>query len=120
MYAGVLPQEGLTNFTGVVKLDLSLSKPDSDGCTVASRVYGPGCYCGEPFFVAREPDNPAAPEDDGYLVTFTHNETTDESKFIVMDAKSPDLQIVAVVKLPQRVPYGFHGIFVRESDLQKL
>lgn len=105
---------------GVVKLDLSLSTAESGECTVASRLYGPGCYGGEPFFIPREPDNPAAVEDDGYIVNYVFNETTEESRFIVMDAKSPNLEIVAVVKLPHRVPYGFHGIFVRDSDLQKL
>lgn len=49
-----------------------------------------------------------------------HNESTRESSFIVMDAKSHDLEIVAAVKLPRRVPYGFHGRFVKESDLNTL
>ncbi|KAK6137224.1 hypothetical protein DH2020_029033 [Rehmannia glutinosa] len=118
VYAAVgapLPKIG-----GVVKIDLSLSTTDSGDCTVASHLYPPGCYGGEPFFVAKEPDNPAAEEDDGYLVTFVHNENMDESKFIVMDAKSPNLEIVAAVKLPGRVPYGFHGIFVPECEVQKL
>ncbi|KAK6129898.1 hypothetical protein DH2020_036369 [Rehmannia glutinosa] len=106
--------------TGVVKLDLSLPTAESGDCTVASRFYGPGCYGGEPCFVPREPDNPTAEEDDGYIVNYVFNENTQESKFIVMNAKSPTLEIVAIVKLPQRVPYGFHGMFVRECDLQKL
>lgn len=105
---------------GVVKIDLSLSTTGSDDCTVASRLYPPGCYGGEPFFVPREPDNPAEAEDDGYLVTYIHDENSDESKFIVMDAKSPNLDIIATVKLPGRVPYGFHGIFVSQSELEKL
>ncbi|KAM1739086.1 hypothetical protein ACFX11_014837 [Malus domestica] len=83
-------------------------------------MYGPNCYGGEPFFVAREPENPNVEEDDGYVVSFVHDEKTGESKFLVMDAKSPQLDIVAALKLPRRVPYGFHGLFVKESDLQKL
>ncbi|KAL0407966.1 UNVERIFIED_CONTAM: putative carotenoid cleavage dioxygenase 4, chloroplastic [Sesamum radiatum] len=105
---------------GLVKVDLSLSTANSDDYVVASRLYGPDCYGSEPFFVAREPNNPAAEEDDGYLVTYVHNENMNESKFLVMDAKSPGLEIIASVKLPQRVPYGFHGLFVREDDLNKL
>ncbi|KAK4422450.1 putative carotenoid cleavage dioxygenase 4, chloroplastic [Sesamum alatum] len=62
----------------------------------------------------KEPDNPAAEEDDGYLVTYIHNEITEESKFLVMDAKSPSLEIVASVKLPAKGAYGFHGLFVRK------
>ena len=70
--------------------------------------------------MAREPNNPIAEEDDGYLVTYLHDDKTQESKFIVMDAKSPNLDIIAAVKLPQRIPTGFHGLFLSESDLNKL
>ncbi|GMJ00206.1 carotenoid cleavage dioxygenase 4, nine-cis-epoxycarotenoid dioxygenase 4 [Hibiscus trionum] len=116
LYAAV--GDPMPKITGVVKLDVS--KGERQECTVASRMYGPGCFGGEPFFVAREPENPDADEDDGYVVSYVHNENTGESRFLVMDAKSPNLDIVAAVKLPRRVPYGFHGLFVRESDLNKL
>lgn len=112
--------EPMPKVVGVVKLDVSASEGDRRDCIVASRLYGPGCYGGEPFFVAKEPTNPKADEDDGYVVSYVHNENTRESRFLVMDAKSPNLEIVAAVKLPQRVPNGFHGLFVRESDLKKI
>ncbi|KAL0314889.1 UNVERIFIED_CONTAM: putative carotenoid cleavage dioxygenase 4, chloroplastic [Sesamum angustifolium] len=98
----------------VVKLDLSLS---SDDCVVASRVFEPGCTGNGPFLV---PNNPAADEDDGFLIAYVHDEKTRESKFLVMDASSPTLEIVAAVKLPGRVPTGFHGLFVSQSHLSKL
>lgn len=107
----------MPKIAGVVKLDLSLSTAD---CTVACHLYPPGCYGGEPFFVAKEDNNPAAEEDDGYLMTYVHNENTQESKFLVMDPKSPTLEIIAAVNLPGRVPYGFHGIFVPHSQLKNL
>ncbi|KAF5735131.1 Nine-cis-epoxycarotenoid dioxygenase 4 [Tripterygium wilfordii] len=116
VYAGV--GDPMPKISGVVKLDVS--KGERQECTVASRMFGPGCYGGEPFFVAREQKNPEAEEDDGYVMSYVHDEKTGESKFLVMDAKTPDLEIVAAVKLPQRVPYGFHGLFVRESDLKRL
>ncbi|KAJ4953170.1 hypothetical protein NE237_030002 [Protea cynaroides] len=113
----------LPKISGVVKLDLSGSEHKER--TIACRMFGEGCYGGEPFFVAksREPGNSEVnmeAEDDGYVVTYMHNEITGESRFLVMDAKSPSLEIVAAVMLPRRVPYGFHGIFVGESDLQKV
>ncbi|KAE8056070.1 hypothetical protein FH972_012868 [Carpinus fangiana] len=116
VYAAV--GDPMPKISGVVKLDVS--KGEREECTVACRMYGPRCYGGEPFFVAREPGNPEAEEDDGYVVSFVHDEKAGESKFLVMDAKSPNLDIVAAVKLPRRVPYGFHGLFVRESDLKNL
>ncbi|XP_012847329.1 PREDICTED: probable carotenoid cleavage dioxygenase 4, chloroplastic [Erythranthe guttata] len=104
---------------GVVKIDLSVEDSASGGI-VASRLYGPGCSGSEPFFVPREPENPSAEEDDGYLVAYIHDENNQESMFLVMDAKSPTLETVAAVKLPGRVPTGFHGLFIKESDLNKL
>ncbi|KAL3651027.1 putative carotenoid cleavage dioxygenase 4, chloroplastic [Castilleja foliolosa] len=118
LYAAV--GDPMPKVSGVVKLDVSVSNKDRRDCTVASRMFRPGCFGGEPFFVARQPDNPNADEDDGYVVTYVHNENTGESRFLVMDAKSPNLDTVAVVRLPRRVPYGFHGLFVRQSDLNKL
>lgn len=115
MYAAV--GDPLPKLSGLVKLDLSVPEGDS---IVASRLYGPGWYGGEPFFVGKEPNNPNADEDDGYVVSYVHDENKGESKFLVMDAKSPNLDIVAAVKLPHRVPSGFHGLFVKESDLNRL
>ncbi|KAI4370812.1 hypothetical protein MLD38_019120 [Melastoma candidum] len=116
VYAAV--GDPMPKITGVVKLDVS--KGAREERTVACRMYGPRCYGGEPFFVARDPDNPDAEEDDGYVVSYVHDEERGESRFLVMDARSEDLEVVASVKLPQRVPYGFHGLFVRDSDLEKL
>ena len=56
-------------------------------------MFGDGCYGGEPFFVARESKNPDAEEDDGYVVRYVHDEKKGESKFLVMDAKSPELEV---------------------------
>lgn len=116
VYAAV--GDPMPKISGVVKLDVSNGEHKES--IVASRMYGPDCFGGEPFFVAREPENPEAEEDDGYLVSYVHDEKTGESRFLVMDAKSSEFDIVAAVKLPRRVPYGFHGLFVRERDLKKL
>ncbi|KAK1286518.1 hypothetical protein QJS10_CPB20g01044 [Acorus calamus] len=98
--------------SGVVKLDLEQGK------AVATRVYGPGCYGGEPFFVPQGTID-STEEDDGYVVSYVHDEVKGESSFVVMDAKSSGLDVVATVKLPRRVPYGFHGLFVSEDELRK-
>ncbi|KAJ0643000.1 putative carotenoid oxygenase [Helianthus annuus] len=109
--------------SGVVKLDVTTSEEEHEGlneCTMASRMYEDNCFGGEPFFIERDPENPCSEEDDGYVVSYVHDESSGESRFLVMDARSPTLEVVAAVKLPQRVPYGLHGIFIRENDLYNL
>ena len=108
---------------GVAKLDIAASKDNKDPhehTTVASRIFGDNCFGGEPCFIAREPEDPNAQEDDGYVVSYVHDEGANESRFLVMDAQSPTLQLVAVVKLPQRVPYGLHGTFLSKKDLSEM
>ncbi|KAK3212978.1 hypothetical protein Dsin_017684 [Dipteronia sinensis] len=51
-------------------------------------------------------------EDDGWLVSFVHNEETNVSQVHIIDAKKMESEPVAKIALPQRVPYGFHGTFV--------
>ncbi|KAJ0809660.1 putative oxidoreductase [Helianthus annuus] len=104
---------------GVAKLDIVASEGTKERheYTVASRMYGDNCFGGEPFFVARDS---SVEEDDGYLVSYVHDENSGESRFLVMDARSPNLEVVAVVKLPQRVPYGLHGLFIKEKDLSAM
>uniref|UniRef100_A0A0D9XI52 Uncharacterized protein n=1 Tax=Leersia perrieri TaxID=77586 RepID=A0A0D9XI52_9ORYZ len=83
---------------------------------VARRDFGPGCFVGEPFFV---PDNvnEDSKEDNGYVVCYMHKEDSGESQFVVMDAWSSELDIITEVRLPGRVPYGFHGLFVMQAKL---
>uniref|UniRef100_A0A0E0B8D2 Uncharacterized protein n=1 Tax=Oryza glumipatula TaxID=40148 RepID=A0A0E0B8D2_9ORYZ len=111
-YFGVSAQ--LPRFSGIRKLDFAMV--GADDCTVARRDFGPGCFVGEPFFVPSN-DNGDGNEDNGYVVCYTHKEDTGESQFVVMDARSPELEIVAAVQLPARVPYGFHGLFVTQAEL---
>ncbi|KAJ6693041.1 CAROTENOID CLEAVAGE DIOXYGENASE 4 CHLOROPLASTIC-RELATED [Salix purpurea] len=109
-YLGIA--EKVPKMSGLAKIDLEKE------CEVSRRLYGPGCFGGEPFFVSREANapKPYEDEDDGFVVSYVHDETSGQSNFIVMDAKSPNLDIVAKVELPRRVPYGFHGLFVRKNS----
>jgi carotenoid cleavage dioxygenase len=68
--------------------------------------FGPAAQTGEPVFVPREG---ASAEDDGYLVTYVHDDTTNSSRFVVLDAADMIAAPLAEVALPQRVPHGFHG-----------
>lgn len=69
---------------------------------------GRGCLPGEPVFV---PAAGGTDEDDGYLMTFVYDASTDTSRFIVIDAATMDPEPVASIDLP-RIPFGFHGSWV--------
>ncbi|MCO5610804.1 hypothetical protein L7F22_065045 [Adiantum nelumboides] len=85
---------------------------------IASKfIYPSDCYGGEPMFVPRSSD-PSAEEDDGYVLTFVHNERSKMSELLILNASSPSLDILARVKLPARVPYGFHGTFITAQELE--
>lgn len=64
---------------------------------------------GEVFYV---PASGATAEDDGYLLTYVYDATTHTSDLWVLEAKDLTRPPVAKVKLPVRVPVGFHGVWV--------
>lgn len=74
--------------------------------------HGAGRAAGEPVFVAR---TGSTEEDDGWLLTFVHDGNTNSAEFVVLDARDFDRGYVARVKLPQRVPFGFHGNWVPDK-----
>lgn len=96
--------------SGVAKVDLETGQ-------VTKFMYEDGCFGGEPIFVAAEEGGGSGGEDDGYVMGFTHCDESGQSDLVIVDAK--DMKQVAAVKLPSRVPNGFHGTFVREEDLEK-
>ncbi|KAM0054745.1 putative 9-cis-epoxycarotenoid dioxygenase [Helianthus debilis subsp. tardiflorus] len=76
-------------------------------------MYGEERYGGEPFFVPS--CSGSEREDDGYVLVFVHDEKMWESELQVINAMTMEME--ALVKLPSRVPYGFHGTFIRSEDL---
>lgn len=89
--------------SGIVKYDHTRS---------ASQVYeaGAGRYLDEMYFV---PASESAGEDEGHLVGYEYDLATDKSALLVVDASA--MTRVARVKLPYRVPFGFHGVFVPDA-----
>jgi carotenoid cleavage dioxygenase len=68
-----------------------------------------GAGSSEAVFVPRHPD---AAEDDGWLLVVDHDPEIDRSHLLVLDAAAVTDEPVAVVELPDRVPFGFHGNWV--------
>lgn len=64
---------------------------------------------GEALFV---PDSVSAADGEGWLLAFGYDATDGHSDLFVLDATDCAAGPVARVRLPQRVPYGFHGCWV--------
>ncbi len=96
--AGVGPSGWLES---VVKVDTR--------CGTAAHWTEPGCYAGEPVFVAR-PD--AEDEDDGVLLSVVLDAAAGRSFLLALDAA--DLTELARAEVPHHIPYGFHGQFAGE------
>lgn len=95
--------------SGFAKVELETGR-------VEKFLYGDRRYGGEPFFVPRDPAGSES-EDDGYIIGFVHDERTGKSEVQIVNAMN--LRLEASVKLPSRVPYGFHGTFISTEDLAK-
>ncbi|KAJ8505320.1 hypothetical protein OPV22_006206 [Ensete ventricosum] len=57
-----------------------------------------------------------AKEDDGHVVGFVRDERRGESELVIVNGSTMELE--ATVRMPSRVPYGFHGTFVRADELR--
>lgn len=74
--------------------------------------FGAGREGGEAVFVPR---TGYAPEGDGWLMSLVYDRATDRSDLVVLDTADFTGEPVATVKLPVRVPHGFHGLWVNGS-----
>jgi carotenoid cleavage dioxygenase len=66
----------------------------------------------EPVFVPRSDD---AAEDDGWLLAYVYDASTDKSDVVILHAQDFTGEPVATIHLPGRVPYGFHGNWLPDS-----
>ncbi len=91
-----------------------LVKYDSENGTSEEYLFGPGrCGSEAPF----APRVGAKDEDDGYVVTFVADANTNSSEVLILDAKNFSSEPIARVQLPQRVPVGFHALWVHGNKL---
>lgn len=72
----------------------------------ATHHLGATSSSSEPVFVPRAAD---APEGDGFLLSVVYRAEEDRSDLLVLDAQNLADAPLATVKLPHRVPMGFHG-----------
>lgn len=101
-YNAYVPQ-----FDGLVKYDLARG-------TAEAYRFGPGRIGSEAPFAPRVG---AREEDDGYVVSFVVDANTGASEVVILAAKNFAAGPVARVQLPQRVPAGFHALWVPGEQL---
>lgn len=88
----------------------TLLKHDFVGGHTRTRAFGAQKALGE--FVFHPSSNQAA-EDDGVLMGYVQDRAAGRTELAILDAET--LQDVASIKLPHRVPTGFHGNWVSSS-----
>ena len=105
---GTVPEPGKGQlFYGLLKYDLQRGES-------IEHNFGRKRYGGEAAFVPR----PAGlAEDDGWLVTIVFDEASESSELVVVDAQQLDQPPVARVLIPQRVPFGFHSIWLDDEQI---
>jgi len=86
----------------------AILKYDRETGTRTQIDTGMGRLPGETVFV---PAEGGTAEDDGYLMTYVYDASTDTSDFVIFDASTMSAEPIATVHLP-RVPFGFHGNWV--------
>ncbi|KAF3341266.1 9-cis-epoxycarotenoid dioxygenase [Carex littledalei] len=96
--------------SGFAKVDLFTGK-------IEKFIYGDNRYGGEPYFVPKDPCHKGNDEDEGYVLCFVHDETTCQSELLIVNAAN--MRPEASIRLPSRVPYGFHGTFIRSEELER-
>ena len=102
-----LSEDATLFFDGIFKYDL-----EQGGCQ--KHWFGEGRVGSEAPFAPRPG---ATEEDDGYLVSFVHDLREDRSEVVILDASDLSAPPVGRVLLPQRVPLGFHAVWVDGGDL---
>jgi len=98
---------------GIAKVDLSTG-------SVTKYLYGTERFGGEPFYVPKKTIRNGSSiddDDEGFIVGFVRDEKRERSEMVIVEASS--MKQVATVRLPARVPYGFHGTFVSDEDLKE-
>lgn len=100
-YHVVMDDHVLQRYSALRKYDLSSGRSEQHD-------FPAGVYGSEPAFVPRPG---ATSEDDGYVVTFATDLAAGTSEAVILDARNFSRAPLARVKIPARIPAGFHGTF---------
>ncbi len=101
------PENESPLFDGLLKYNLATGESQA-------HEFGQGRYGGEAVFVPRPG---ATDEDDGWLLTFVHDSRESQSELVVINALDVTAPPIARLLIPQRVPYGFHGLWISHEQI---
>ena len=93
-----------------------LMKYDSNTGRAETHWFGDGRWGSEAPFAPRPG---ATSEDDGYLVSYVYDEREGRSEVEVLDARDVTAGPLCRVRLPVRVPIGFHATWVPGERLPR-
>lgn len=94
---------GPAEFSGAYKYDLVAGRTEVHD-------YGPGRSTLEPVFIPCD-----GAEDDGWVVSYVYDANRDASDVVILNAQDFEGPPQAVIQLPVRVPYGFHGNWLPDA-----
>jgi carotenoid cleavage dioxygenase len=89
-----------------------LIKHDLQAASRQVHDFGPGCHPGEFVF---HPGSADSAEDEGWLLGYVVDAGRQTTDFVVLAANDFSAEPVAVVRLPHRIPAGFHGNWVPDE-----
>ncbi|MEM9173961.1 MAG: carotenoid oxygenase family protein [Myxococcota bacterium] len=104
-YAYTLQMDDRSGYAGHLKFDLQTGGSEFHPYTGGSP--------GEPVFV---PAAGSAPDsDEGFVLSYVYDERSGRSEVQILDAARFEAPALARIKLPVRVPFGFHGSWVPQG-----
>lgn len=83
-----------------------LLKHDLERGTCEVHDFGEGRIAQEPVFVPRPS---AGSEDDGWILTYLHDGSSNRAEVVILNADDFTGPPAARIRIPARVPFGFHG-----------
>ncbi|CAK0863236.1 unnamed protein product [Prorocentrum cordatum] len=93
------------------------TKWDMEGSKVSGEFRVPdGWLSGEPVFIPSSSPS-GDPSDDGFIGNFLYGPHPDSTDFAIWDARIFSGKPVARLRVPKRVPVGFHGAWLTAGQL---
>ncbi|KAL0479232.1 hypothetical protein AKO1_008050, partial [Acrasis kona] len=108
VWAALAREKGEGASPGVVKIDLEKK-------TFLEYRCGENVFGGEWNFVEKVG---AVKEQDGYIMSFTHDVNNGSSYLDIVDAET--MKSCTKLRMPRRIPYGFHGLYVTEKEMMSI